>query len=106
MALCDQAHTRSCLKSQNLFNYDTKLTMLSVGVLVQAEMLARYARHDPKLLSPIQHRSEDAQLDLAMIRVRERLVVARTMLINATRGLVKCFGHRLRACSADYVAQP
>jgi transposase len=70
-----------------------------------AEKLARYARFDPKLLSPIRHRSEEAQLDLATIRVRERLIGARTMLINATRGLVKSFGHRLPKCSANSFAQ-
>jgi transposase len=70
-----------------------------------AEKLARYARMDPKLLSPIRHRSEEAQRDLIVIRARERLMAARTMLINATRGLVKSFGHRLRKCSADSFAQ-
>ena len=43
-----------------------------------AEKLARYARYDPKLLSPIQHRSPSAQLDLAVLRVRERLLATRT----------------------------
>jgi transposase len=65
-----------------------------------AEKLARYARYDPKLLSPIKHRSQSAQLDLAVIRVRERLLAARTMLINATRGIVKSSGYRLRSCSS------
>ena len=70
-----------------------------------AEKLARYARYDPKLLSPIQHRSPSAQLDLAVIRVRERLLAARTMLINATRGIVKSSGYRLRSCSAESFAK-
>ncbi len=72
---------------------------------VDAEKLARYARTDPKLLSPIRHRSEKAQQDLALIRVRERRLAARTMLINATRGLAKSFSHRLLKCSANAFAQ-
>jgi transposase len=72
---------------------------------VDAEKLARYVRVDPKLLSPITHRSEAKQLDLTIIRMREKFVVARTMLINAARGIVKSFGHRLPGCGADYFAE-
>lgn len=72
---------------------------------VDAEKLGRYARYDPKLLSPIRHRSQSAQLDLVVIRVRERLVAARTMLINATRGIVKSSGYRLRSCSTESFAK-
>ena len=50
---------------------------------MDARMLARLARVDPQLLSPIQHRSEQAQQHLAMIRVRAVLVEARTKLVNA-----------------------
>ena len=71
---------------------------------IDAEKLARYVRVDPKLLSPITHRSEAQQLDLAIIRMREKFVVARTMLINAARGIVKSLGHRLPGCGADYFA--
>ena len=38
---------------------------------VDAEMLARLARVDPKLLRPIRHRGEEAQLDLMTIRARQ-----------------------------------
>lgn len=62
-------------------------------------------RYDPKLLSPIQHRSPSAQLDLAVIRVRERLLAARTMLVNASRGIVKSSGYRLRSCSTESFAK-
>ena len=51
--------------------------------------LARLARVDPQLLRPIRHRSEEAQQDLMMIRVRAALVEARTSLVNAARGLAK-----------------
>jgi transposase len=66
-----------------------------------AEMLARLALSDPRLLSPLQHRSVERQRDLNLIRSRDVLVRARTMLVNAVRGLVKSAGGRLPACSAQ-----
>jgi transposase len=68
---------------------------------LDARMLARLARMDPQLLRPIQHRSEQAQLDLTQIRVRATLVEARTSLVNAARGLAKALGERLPKCSTD-----
>ena len=65
-----------------------------------AELLARIGRFDPRLLRPIQHRSEEAHRDLTLIRSRAELVKARTALINHVRGLVKTFGERLPTCSA------
>ena len=62
---------------------------------LDARMLARLGRVDANLLSPVQHRSAEAQTDLAVIRVRNALVAARTQLINAARGLVKATGSRL-----------
>jgi transposase len=70
---------------------------------VDAEQLARLARVDPKLLSPIRHRGETAQADLAVIKARAGLVKARTMLINEARGLVKAMGERLKPCDVDQV---
>jgi transposase len=49
---------------------------------VDAENLARLARLDPKLLYPLNHRGEDSQAHLAIIRSREALVSARTQLVN------------------------
>ncbi len=66
-----------------------------------AEHLARLARLDPQLLSPIRHRGPQAQAHLTVIRSRDSLVRARTLLINHVRGSVKGAGARLRACSAD-----
>jgi transposase len=66
-----------------------------------AELLARFAAHDPKLLSPVQHRSLQRQQDLNLIQVRRTLVRARTMMANALRGLVKSAGGRLPACSTE-----
>lgn len=68
---------------------------------IDAEKLARLGRVDPKLLSPIVHRGEQAQQDLAQIRVRHELVELRTGAINCARGLVKSFGWRLETCDAD-----
>jgi transposase len=70
---------------------------------IDAHHLARLARLDPKLLSPIQHRGEQAQKDLAVIRGRAELIAARTKLVNSARGLVKPLGERLKQCDADQV---
>jgi transposase len=67
-----------------------------------AEALARTVRVDPRLLFPIQHRTEQGQQDLAVIRVRAQLVKTRTLLVNTARGTVKSLGHRLPAGSAEY----
>ena len=52
-----------------------------------AEKLARFAAYDPQLLSPIQHRSPERQRDLNLLQARDTLVRARTMLVNALRGV-------------------
>jgi transposase len=67
---------------------------------VDAEALARLGRLDPALLHPIQHRSAQAQADLAQLRARDCLVRTRTQLINHVRGAVKAVGGRLPASSA------
>ena len=64
-----------------------------------AVALARLGRLDPALLSPIQHRGEAAQRDLALIRARDALVRTRTLLVNHVRGAVKSVGGRLPSCS-------
>jgi transposase len=65
-----------------------------------AETLARLGRIDPAFLSPIVHRPEQAQADLAVIRARHALVGARSSLINHVRGAVKSAGARLPSCDA------
>jgi len=67
---------------------------------MDARTLARLARVDPELLSPIQHRSEQAQEHLTVIRARAALVEARTRLINTVRGLSKASGERLKSCAS------
>lgn len=69
-----------------------------------AGMLANLGYSNPKLLAPIQHRSQERQRDLNFLRARDTLVRARTMLINSVRGLVKSDGGRLPKCGADYFA--
>ena len=65
---------------------------------LDARALARLARIDPQLLSPVQHRSAQAQLHLSQIRARAVLVSSRTALVNAARGLAKSYGERLGKC--------
>ena len=52
--------------------------------VADAELLARLARVDPKLLSPVKHRSAQAQADRELLRAREAMVRARTALIMPT----------------------
>ncbi len=66
---------------------------------LDAQTLARLARIDPQLLSPVKHRSAKAQADLTVIRAQAGLVRARTALVNTARGLAKSYGERLRGCN-------
>ena len=69
-----------------------------------AETLARLARLDPELLSPIHHRSPQAQADLDVLRSRDVIVRSRTLLVNHTCSIVKSSGARLPSCSANCFA--
>lgn len=68
---------------------------------VDAELLARLGRVDPALLHPLEHRGEAARRDLPVLRARDTLVRARSMIINSARGLVKASGARLPKCAAE-----
>lgn len=68
---------------------------------VDAEYLARLARFDRGLLFPIQHRGEQAQIDLQVIRTRDVAVKMRSTAISHVRGAVKSFGGRLSKCSTE-----
>lgn len=70
-----------------------------------AETLARLARADIGLLSPVEHRGERTQEHLAIVQARARLVEARTALVNHVRGTVKAHGERLPSCSAAAFAR-
>ena len=82
-------------KVRAIYSSDNKTDKLD------AETLARIGRLDPKLLAPIEHRSADAQVDLAMVRARDALIRTRTLLINHVRGAVKSVGGRIPASSAE-----
>ncbi|HME69604.1 MAG TPA: IS110 family transposase [Myxococcota bacterium] len=66
-----------------------------------AEQLARLGRLDPGLLSPIVHRGERAQRDRVLLRARDGLVRARTLLINQVRGFAKSLGRRIPSSSCE-----
>jgi len=66
-----------------------------------AEFLARLARLDPQLLSPIRHRGPHAQAHPTVIRSRDSLARARSLLINHIRGSIMSSGSRLPTCYAD-----
>ncbi len=62
-----------------------------------AEMLARLARADLSLLSPVSHCSEQEQLDRIALKSRDSLVRGRTALCNSLRATLKSCGLRLPA---------
>jgi len=64
---------------------------------VDAQVLARLARVDPKLLSPVVHRSQESYPAVTHLKARDLLVRSRTRLINAVRGILKSLGLRLPA---------
>jgi hypothetical protein len=53
--------------------------------LRDTELLARLGRVDPKLLAPLAHRKEATQADLVVVRARDTLVKARTVLTSTLR---------------------
>lgn len=64
---------------------------------VDAHLLARLARVDPKLLSPITHRSNASYPAMIQLKARALLVRNRTRLMNAVRGVLKAVGQRVPA---------
>ncbi len=86
-------------KVRAIYNNDKKCDR------VDAEQLARFARVDPKLLSPITHRGMAKRADLAILRSRSALVDSRTQLVNHVRGSIKPFGVRLPASSTETFAR-
>jgi len=70
-----------------------------------ARMLGMVCRVEPRLLSPLHHRSQQAQVDLAIIKSRDILVRTRANLVNHARGIVKSTGERLPTCSTESFAR-
>lgn len=64
-----------------------------------ARMLAKLARVDPKLLSPIEHGSEEDQIHRMAITLRDSLVRQRVNIISAIRCTLKSLGVRLPVCA-------
>jgi transposase len=60
-----------------------------------AESLGRLGRADVHLLSPIQHRGQEAQRALASLRMRDSLVRQRKSQVNCVRGLLKSVGQEV-----------
>lgn len=64
---------------------------------VDAHTLARLARIDPQLLSPIVHSNPQTYSHMTLLKSRDLLVRTRTRLTNAIRGVMKAVGLRLRS---------
>ena len=67
-----------------------------------ARMLAKLARADESLLSPIQHRSERAQRDLLQIKLRDNLVRQRVNIISSVRFILKSLGIKTTSPKTAY----
>ena len=64
-----------------------------------AELLAKLGHGAPDLLSPVQHRDEQIQFDLCVVKARDAAVLSRARLVTSIRGIVKSAGGRLALCS-------
>jgi transposase len=69
---------------------------------VDADRLRELARFNPQLLSPIEHRSEQAQTEMALLRARDTMVRVRSGLITSIRGTVKSMGERISCDSESF----
>ncbi len=65
-----------------------------------ARKLMEVGHLNPKLLSPVHHRSAKSQSALAVIRSRDLAVGTRTSLVNHVRGSCASMGEPLESCSA------
>jgi transposase len=69
-----------------------------------AELLARIARSDEKLLSPVEHVSEEMQRDLLQIKLRDNLVRQRVDIISSVRFTLKSLGIALPSPNSETFA--
>ncbi len=99
LELGHEVHVANARKVRAIYESDAKTDS------ADAEMLARLVRVDPKLLSPVRHRREDRARALAVVRSRDGLVRARTLLINHVRGAIKPVGGRVKHCSSESFAR-
>jgi transposase len=66
-----------------------------------ARTLALLEAGCPELLGNVDHRGEQAQADLSIIRARDLCVRMRTKVVQQVRGLAKAFGTKLSASSTE-----
>ena len=66
-----------------------------------AEMLAKVARTDRSLLSPVRLRGDGDQELMRLVKSRDLLVRNRTGIVNQVRGFCKSDGYRLPKCSSE-----
>lgn len=70
-----------------------------------AKLLAELGLLAPKMLVRVQHRSEQEQADLAIIRARELIVRQRTATILHVRGTLKAYGKTLEGVTVERFAE-
>lgn len=70
-----------------------------------AEILARLARSDEKLLYPVRHVCEEMQRDLLQIKLRDNLVRQRVDIISSVRGTLKSLGIMLPSPNSESFAR-
>ena len=73
--------------------------------LLDARMLAKLVRVDRELLYPVEHSSEDAQLDFLPIKMRGTLVTQRVNIINSIRGSLKALGIRIPSATSRGISK-
>lgn len=67
---------------------------------LDARMLAQLGHADTRLLRPVEVRPAQVRRDMLLIRARDAIVKAQTLMVNSARGLAKSTGERLPASSA------
>lgn len=67
---------------------------------LDARMLAKIARLDADLLSPVAHISQEAMADRLVLGQRDQLVRMRKEMVQSVRGSLKSLGKILATCSA------
>lgn len=70
-----------------------------------ARVLGNLYCYKPKMIPPVHHRGEQAQVDLALVKARNLLKNTRQKMINHVRSTVKSFGERLSSCGAASFAR-
>jgi transposase len=72
---------------------------------LDAMRLAKLGRFDVELLKPIQHRTDDSQADLEVLKARALLVRMRASVVNHIRGVLKSFGLKPPKCTTRTFAK-